>query len=150
MTDSELKSRITEDMKTAMRSKDKQRLGVIRLILSEIKRIEVDERIELDDTRIIGILDKMTKQRRESISQFEKAGRTDLVDQETFEITVIDQYLPEPLGADEVAAIINSAIEETGAESMKDMGRVMGILQPKLKGLANMSEVSGLVKARLA
>jgi uncharacterized protein YqeY len=144
-----LKERIQQDMKDSMRSGNKSRLGVIRLILAAIKQKEVDERIELDDAQVTAVLDKMTKQRRESISQFEKAGRTDLVDQEDAELTIIQEFLPEQLGEAEINALIEAAMEQTGATSIKDMGKVMGQLKPQLQGRADMSAVSALIKARL-
>ena len=145
-----LKARIQEDMKAAMRSGDKARLAAIRLIMAAIKQREVDERIELDDAQVTAVLDKMVKQRRESIEQYEKAGRTDLVDKEKAELEVIQTYLPEPLSEDEINALIDEAIAETGASSIKDMGKVMGLLKPKLAGRADMGKVSGQVKARLS
>ena len=145
-----LKARIQEDMKAAMRGGDKARLAAIRLIMAAIKQREVDERIELDDAQVTAVLDKMVKQRRESIEQYEKAGRTDLVDKEKAELEVIQTYLPEPLGEDEINALIDGAIAETGASSIKDMGKVMGLLKPKLAGRADMGKVSGQVKARLS
>ncbi len=144
-----LKQRITEDMKAAMKSGDKARLGVIRLILAAAKQVEVDERIELDDNRMLSILDKMVKQRRDSVSQYENAGRTELADQEKFEIGIIQEYLPQPLNADEIAALIDEAIAATGAASMKDMGKVMGMLKPKMQGRADMGAVSGQIKQKL-
>lgn len=144
-----LKQRILEDVKTAMRSGDKDRLGVLRLISAAIKQIEVDERIELDDEKTLAVLDKMVKQRRESIAQYENAGRQELADKEQFEIGVIQDYLPEALGEDEIKAMIDEAIAATGAESMKDMGKVIGRLKPKMQGRADMGAVSGLVKAKL-
>ena len=146
---SALKARLTDDMKTAMKAKDKERLGVIRLMLSSIKQIEVDERIELDDARIIGILDKMSKQRRESAAQYESAGREDLLAQEVFEIGIIKDYLPSALSEDEINSIIDDAIASTGASSIKDMGKVMGMIKPKLQGRADMGAVSGQIKSRL-
>ena len=145
-----LKTRIQEDMKAAMRGGDKARLAAIRLIMAAIKQREVDERIELDDTQVTAVLDKMVKQRRESIEQYEKAGRTDLVDKEKAELEVIQTYLPEPLSEDEINTLIDEAIAETGASSIKDMGKVMGLLKPKLAGRADMGKVSGQVKARLS
>ena len=136
-------------MKAAMKSGDKPRLGVIRLMLSAIKQIEVDERIELDDARIIAILDKMTKQRRESASQYEQAGRDDLLDQEVYEIGVLKDYLPAALSDQEIDNMIDDAISNTGAASIKDMGKVMGMLKPQMQGKADMSSVSGKIKARL-
>jgi len=144
-----LKERIQQDIKEAMRAKDKQRLGAIRLITAAIKQREVDERIELDDTQVIAVLDKMAKQRRESISQFEKASRDDLIAQENFELELIQSYLPEQLGEDEINALIGDALQSTGAASIKDMGKVMGQLKPKLQGRADMATVSALIKARL-
>ncbi|MBT8117434.1 MAG: GatB/YqeY domain-containing protein [Gammaproteobacteria bacterium] len=144
-----LKDRIQQDMKDAMRAKEKSRLGTIRLILAAIKQREVDERIELDDTQVIAVLDKMTKQRRESISQFEPAGRDDLVAQENAELEIIRPYLPEALGEDELNALIDAAMEATGASSIKDMGKVMGQLKPKIQGRADMGAVSALIKSRL-
>ncbi|MDH3527499.1 MAG: GatB/YqeY domain-containing protein [Gammaproteobacteria bacterium] len=144
-----LKDRIQQDMKDSMRGGNKSRLAVIRLILAAIQQKEVDERIELDDTQITAVLDKMTKQRRESISQFEKAGRNDLVDQETAELQIIQEFLPEQLGEAEINALIEAAMAQTGASSIKDMGKVMGQLKPKLQGRADMGAVSALIKARL-
>ena len=145
-----LKDRITEDMKSAMRAGDKPRLAAIRLILAAIKQREVDERKTLTDEEIVATLDRMRKQRRESIEQYEKAGRDDLAGKEAFELEVIESYLPQPLGEDEIANLISQAIEETGAASIKDMGKVMGWLKPRLAGRADMGKVSGQVKARLA
>lgn len=144
-----LKERIQQDMKDAMRAADKPRLATIRLILAAIKQIEVDERKDLDDTGITIVLDRMVKQRRESISQFEKAGRTDLVDQEAAELAIIQTYLPEPLGESELNALIDDAMAQTGASSIKDMGRVMALLKPELQGRADMGAVSAMIKARL-
>ena len=133
-----------------MRAKDKARLGVLRLMMSEFKRVEVDERVELDDTRVLAILDKMSKQRKDSLSQYEEAGRQDLADQESFELTVIAEFMPEQLSDDELAALVDEAIASAGAESMKDMGGVMGALRPKIQGRADMGAVSALVKSRLS
>ena len=144
-----LKDRIQQDVKDAMRAKDKSRLAAIRLITAAIKQREVDERIDLDDAQVMAVLDKMAKQRRESISQFEKAGRDDLIAQEVMELEIIQSYLPEQLGEDEINALIDSAMQATGATSIKDMGKVMGQLKPKLQGRADMSAVSALIKARL-
>ena len=144
-----IKDRIQQDMKDTMRAKDKARLGTIRLILAAIKQREVDERIELDDEQVIVVLDKMAKQRRESISQFEQAGRDDLIAQENFELGIIQPYLPEALGEDELNALIDAAMAATGANSIKDMGKVMGQLKPKIQGRADMSAVSALIKSRL-
>ncbi len=143
------KDRIQQDMKDAMRARDKERLGTIRLILAAIKQREVDERIELDDTQVIVVLDKMVKQRRESIAQFEKAGRDDLIATEQGELEVITAYLPAALSEDEVTQLIDAAMQATGASSIKDMGKVMGQLKPKLAGRADMGAVSAMIKARL-
>lgn len=146
---SALKQRINDDVKTAMRNKDKERLAVLRLITAAFKQKEVDERIELDDTMVLAIMDKMTKQIRDSIQQFEKAGRDDLVQKEAFELGIIQEYLPTQLTEDEIKRIITESIEATGAESAKDMGKVMGFLKPRLQGRADMGKVSGLVKQQL-
>lgn len=132
-----------------MRSKDKERLAILRLILAAFKQKEVDERIELDDTQVLAILDKLAKQHRDSISQYEQAGRDDLVEKETFELEVVQSYLPQALSEDEIKQLINEAIDSSGASSMKDMGKVMGLLKPKLQGRADMGKVSGQIKARL-
>lgn len=144
-----LKERLTQHMKDAMRAGEKPRLGVIRLILAAIKQREVDERIELDDAQITIALDKMAKQRRESIAQYTKAGRDDLVQQETFELDLIKTYLPEQLGDAEIETMIADAIASSGAVSIKDMGKVMGQLKPKLQGRADMGAVSAKIKAAL-
>lgn len=146
---SALKDQISEAVKDAMRAKDKARLGVLRIMMSEFKRVEVDERIELDDTRVLAILDKQLKQRKDSAKQFEDAGRSDLADQENFEITVIQAFMPAALSADEITALLKKAIAETSAESMKDMGKVMAIVKPQVQGRADMGEVSKLVKTLL-
>ena len=145
-----LKDRILQDVKDAMRARDKPRLATIRLITAAIKQQEVDERIELNDTQVLALLDKMCKQRRESISQFEKAARDDLIAQEESELALIQTYLPEQLGEDEITALIEAAMADTGAASIKDMGKVMGQLKPKLQGRADMGAVSALIKAKLA
>ena len=145
-----LKDRIQQDVKDAMRAKDKERLAAIRLITAAIKQREVDERIELDDEQVLLVLDKMCKQRRESISQFEKAGRDDLVAKEVSELEIIQGYLPRQLDNEEIAALIDVALAETGASSIKDMGKVMGQLKPQLQGRADMSTVSAMIKSRLA
>jgi len=145
-----LKGRIQTDVKAAMRAREKTRLGTLRLIGAAIKQREVDERVELDDSQIMAVLEKMLKQRRESIAQFEKAGRDDLVAVESAEIEVIRGYLPEPLDPAAVAALVDSVIEETGASSVRDMGKVMGNLKPRIQGRADMGQVSALVKSRLA
>lgn len=144
-----LKDQIQQDMKDAMRARDKARLATIRLILAAIKQREVDERIELDDAQVIVVLDKMAKQRRESISQFEQAERDDLIAQENTELEIIQTYLPEALGEDELNALIEAAMQATGASSIKDMGKVMGQLKPKIQGRADMGAVSALIKSRL-
>ena len=144
-----LKDRITQDVKDAMRARDKPRLATLRLITAAIKQREVDERIELDDTQVTLVLDKMVKQRRESIVQFEKAGRDDLIVIENNELEIIIPYLPEQLGEDEINTLIDAALEQTGASSIKDMGKVMGQLKPQLQGKADMGAVSALIKARL-
>ena len=144
-----LKDRITQDVKDAMRAKDKARLSTLRLITAAIKQREVDERIELDDTQVTLVLDKMVKQRRESIVQFEKAGRNDLIAIETSELEIIKPYLPEQLGDDEINTLIDSALEQTGATSVKDMGKVMGQLKSELQGRADMGAVSALIRAKL-
>jgi uncharacterized protein YqeY len=149
MTEQTLKARIQEEMKAAMRAKDKPRLGTIRLIQAEIKRIEVDERIDIDDARLLAVLDKMTKQRRDSIQQYEAAGRTELAEVEAFEITVIQDFLPTQLTEEELAELVSAAIASSGAESMKDMGKVMGVLKPQLQGRADIGEVSKKIKAQL-
>jgi len=149
MSDS-LKAQIQDAMKNAMRAKEKDRLGVIRLILAAIKQIEVDERIELDDARVLSVLDKMVKQRRESIAQFEAAGRDELAAVEKAEIVIIQDYLPEQLSETEITAIVEAALAETGASSMKDMGKVMAIIKPKTQGRADMGVVSKTIKAKLA
>jgi hypothetical protein len=149
MTDFTLKPRISEAMKTAMKAREKQRLAAIRLILAELKRIEVDERIDVDDARVLTVLDKMCKQRRDSIEQYQNAGRTELAEQEIFEISVIQDFLPAQLTATELNDMIAAAINQTGAESMKDMGKVMAILKPQLQGRADMGEVSKVIKSQL-
>lgn len=147
---SALKNELQDAMKAAMKAGEKQRLAVIRLMLSALKQIEVDERIELDDTRVIAILDKMIKQRRESISMFDKAGRDDLTKIESAEIDVIQTFLPQALSDDEIVAIINDAVGKTGAESIKDMGKVMGIVRPQVVGRGDMGAISGKIKAMLS
>ncbi|MCH8845251.1 MAG: GatB/YqeY domain-containing protein [Proteobacteria bacterium] len=149
MTVSVTKQRINDDVKAAMRSKDKDRLGVLRLIMAAFKQKEVDERIELDDAMVLAIMDKMTKQIRDSIQQFEQAGRDDLVKKEKFELEIIQEYLPTQLNEDEIKQLIAESITESGAESVKDMGKVMSILKPRLQGRADMGQVSALVKQQL-
>ena len=145
-----LKNTITEDMKTAMRAKDTARLGTVRLLLSAMKQKEVDERVVLTDADVLAIIDKMMKQRRESIAQFEKAGRNDLAEVEKAEIAVLAGYLPQQLSEAEVAAAIAAAVAEAGAAGAKDMGKVMGLLKSRLAGKTDMGKVSGLVKAKLS
>jgi len=145
-----LKQRIQDDMKAAMKAADKRRLGVIRLILAAIKQREVDERIELDDTQVLAVLDKQVKQRRDSIEQYTQAGRKDLADQERYEVGICREYLPEALTEDQVSALIDTAIADLGATSIQDMGKVMGWLKPKAQGRVDMGAVSKLVKERLA
>ncbi len=144
-----LKSRITEDMKTAMRAKETARLSTVRLLLSAMKQKEVDERVELSDADVLSIIEKMVKQRRESIAQFEKAGRTDLADAEKAEIGVLWAYLPQQLSEVEVAQAVAAAIQESGAAGVKDMGKVMGLLKSRLAGRTDMGKLSGLVKSKL-
>jgi len=150
MADSELKQRLTEDMKNAMRQKNKERLGVVRLALAAIKQREVDERIELDDTQVLAVIDKMVKQRRDSAQQYADAGRQELADQENYEIDVLQEYLPTALADDELDKLISQAITDAGASSMKEMGKVMGILRPQVQGRADMGAVSAKIKAQLA
>jgi hypothetical protein len=145
-----LKEQITADMKDAMRAKDKDRLGTIRLIQAAIKQREVDERIELGDEQVLAVLDKMVKQRRDSITQYNDAGREELAAKEEAELVVIQQYLPEALSDEEIDKLIEEAISASGAESMKDMGKVMGQLKPKVQGRADMGAVSARIKARLS
>jgi len=145
-----LRLQIQEDMKTAMKAGDKRRLGAVRLILAAVKQKEVDERKELSDADVLGVLEKMLKQRRDSISQYEQAGRTDLAEQEAFEVGVIQGYMPAALSDAEVAALIEEAIAATGAKAMADMGKVMGVVKPKIQGRADMGAVSARVKQRLA
>jgi uncharacterized protein YqeY len=149
MADSALKQQLTDEMKAAMRNKDKARLGVLRLVLAAIKQREVDERIELDDTQVLAVLDKMVKQRRDSVKQYEEAGRQELADQESFEISVLQEFLPEALSEAEIDALISAAIESTGASSMKEMGKVMGVLKPQVQGRADMGAVSARIKSQL-
>lgn len=147
---SQLKDSIQADMVKAMKAKDKERTAVLRLMMSAFKQIEVDERIELDDDRIIQIIDKMCKQRKESISQFEQANRDDLIKVEKDELVILTEYLPAALSAEEIDSFINNAITKTGANSIKEMGKVMGILKPQLQGRADMGSVSQQIKARLS
>ena len=144
-----LKAQIQSDMKTAMKAGEKARLGVIRLILAAIKQREVDERIELDDSQVLAVLDKMLKQRRDSIEQYSAAGRQDLADAERFEVDTILGYLPAALSEPEIDALVTRAIVETGAAALSDMGKVMEIMRPQVQGRADMGAVSALVKRRL-
>jgi uncharacterized protein YqeY len=146
---SPLTARINDDVKAAMKAKDKPRLGVLRLITAAIKQREVDEQITLNDEQVLAVLEKMVKQRKDSITQYEKAGRDELAQQEAFEIGIIQDYMPEQLSDAEIDALISEAISSSGAESMKDMGKVMGLLKPKLAGRADMGAVSGKIKAKL-
>ena len=145
-----LKNQVIEDMKSALKAGEKDRLKVVRLILAAIKQIEIDKRIELDDAAVLAVLDKMVKQRRDSVEQFENGNREDLAAIERAEIEVLDQYLPEQLSADELTALIDEAIAASGAESMRDMGKVMGKIKAKAAGRADMGAVSASVKERLA
>jgi len=144
-----LKERITEDMKTAMRAGEKDRLATIRLVLSAVKQIEVDERIVLDEPRMLAVLEKMAKQRKESIAEFEKGGRADLVAKETAELAIIKTYLPEQMSDAELDALIAEAIASTGAASVKDMGKVMGVVKAKAAGRADMGAVGARIKQKL-
>jgi len=146
---SETRQRILDDIKTAMKAGDKPRLGTLRLMSAAIKQIEVDERIELDELRTITVLDKMLKQRRESIAQYEKANREDLIAVEQSELVLIQEYMPAALSDDEIASVIDDAVTSSGASSIKDMGKVMGIVKPTLQGKADMSIVSQIIKQRL-
>ena len=147
---SSLKEQIVAEMKSAMKAGEKQRLATIRLILSAVKQVEVDTRTELNDQDLIGILDKMAKQRRESIEQFEQAGRNDLADKEKSELVIITDYLPQALSESEVSQLIDQAVSQTSAASMKDMGAVMAILKPQMQGRTDMSQVSKLIKIKLS
>ena len=145
-----LKAQITDDMKAAMRAKDQVRLGAIRMLQAAIQRREVDERIELDDSQVMAVIEKMIKQGRDAIKQYEDGGRPELADKEKNEIAIWEVYLPEQLGEEEITALIADAVSETGADGMKDMGKVIGFLKPKLAGRADMGKVSGQVKAALS
>ncbi len=149
MPRSELQTRINDALKTAMRAREKARVAVLRLVTAEFKRIEVDERIELDDARVLAVLDKMVKQRRDSEQQYRDADRAELADQERFEIDTIQEFLPQPLSDAELDQLVADAISQTGAESMKDMGQVMSILKPQVQGRADMADVSKRLKAKL-
>ena len=146
---SDIKNRINEAVKDAMRAKDKDRLGTLRLATAEFKKIEVDERIELDDARVLAVLDKMIKQRKDSVTQFNQGGRPDLADKEQIEINVLQEFLPAALSDAELEALIKAAIAESGAEGMKDMGKVMALLKPQVQGRADMGAVSQKLKALL-
>jgi uncharacterized protein len=145
-----LKLQISEDMKTAMRAKDSARLGAIRLLLAAIKQREVDERIELTDADVIAVIEKMLKQRRDSIAAFELAARVDLADIEKFEVAVLQTYMPKQLSDDELSQIINQVIADSGAQGAKDMGKVVSLVKPLVAGVADMGKVSGLIKMRLS
>ena len=145
-----VKQRIQDDVKAAMRGQDKERVSTLRMILAAVKQKEVDENIELDDVQTLAILDKMVKQHRDSISQFQQGGRADLVDKETRELSIVQSYLPTPLTDAEINAMLQQALQETGAKSIQDMGKVMAVLKPKVQGRADMSRVSGLVKEKLS
>ena len=150
MADSPLKLQLTEAMKDAMRAKDQPRLGTLRMALADVKRVEVDERIEPDDSRVLSIIEKMIKQRRESIRQFEGAGRTDLADIEHAEIAVLQEFMPAALSEQDIDAIITQALADTGASSAQDMGKVMAAVKPQMAGRADMGSVSQKIKARLS
>ena len=147
---STLKNQINDDVKSAMRNRDKIRLLTLRMITAGIKQREVDERIELDDAQVLAVLDKMAKQHRDSIEQYNNAGRDDLAEKERTELAVVENYMPTPLNDEEIVQLIKDAIDHSGAESMKDMGKVMGILKPQLQGRADMGNVSSQVKQQLA
>jgi uncharacterized protein YqeY len=147
---SELKARITEDMKSAMKAKDKDALKAVRMILGAIKQKEIDDRIELDDTQVLAVIQKMVKQRKDSISQFKDADRTDLVDVEEAELVIINNYMPEQLSEAEIATAVDKAIADIGASSMQDMGKLMGLLKGQLGGKADMGAVSGLIREKLS
>lgn len=145
-----IKERLSNDIKNAMRAKDQKLLTTLRLFAAAVKQVEVDKRIEVDEPGMIDILSRMTKQRKESISQYEKAGREDLVNQEQFELDILNQYLPASLSSTEIELLINEALSATKAEKMADMGKVMNYLKPQLQGRADMSQVSALIKAKLS
>ena len=145
-----LREQLNEDIKTAMKAREQDRLAALRLLLSAVKQREVDERITLDDGGVVATIEKMIKQRKDSISQYEKAARQDLADKEKYEISVLEAYMPKQMSEDEVRAVIDAAVASTGAKGPADMGKVMGLVKPQLAGRADMGKVSGLVKARLA
>jgi uncharacterized protein YqeY len=145
-----IKQRIQDDVKTAMRAQDKERVSTLRMILAAIKQKEIDENIELDDVQTLAVLDKMVKQHRDSIAQYQQGGRTDLVDKETREMSFVQSYLPSPLTDTEVRELLQQVIQETGAKSISDMGKVMSVLKPKVQGRADMGRISGLVREKLS
>jgi uncharacterized protein YqeY len=145
-----LREQLNEDIKTSMKAREQEKLDALRLLLSAVKQREVDERITLDDAGVVAVIEKMLKQRKDSISQFEKAARQDLADKEKFEVGILEAYMPKQLSAGEIDAIIDQAVASTGAASAADMGKVMAIVKPQLAGRADMGKVSGLVKAKLA
>src|ERR1700674_4715233 len=145
-----LRERLNEEMKAAMKAREQEKLGALRLLLAAVKQREVDERITLDDAGVVAVVEKMIKQRRDSISQYEKGARQDLADKEKFEISVLERYLPQQLSQAEIESIVAEAVAATGAKSAADMGKVMGVVKPKLAGRADMGKVSALVKAKLA
>ena len=145
----ELKARLQDDMKNAMRSKEKERLVVIRSVIASIKQREIDDQIELDNTQVLAVIDKLVKQRRDSVQQFRDANREDLAEKEAWEMSVLQEYLPPALSEAELEVLINEAISATGAQSMKEMGKVMGYVKPKAQGKADMSQVSALIKQKL-
>jgi uncharacterized protein YqeY len=144
-----LKERVQEDMKAAMRARDAARLSAVRLLLAAIRQREIDERVDLDDAAVLGVIEKMIKQRRESIAQYDQAGRSDLADVEKFELGVLSAYLPQQMGQDEIEQAVAAALAESGAAGLKDMGKVMALLKPRLAGRADMGKVSALVRTRL-
>ncbi len=146
---SEIKAKLNDAVKSAMRAKDKERLSTLRLATSALKQIEVDERVELDDTRVLSVIDKMVKQRKDSAEQFTQGGREDLAEKELAEIEVLKEFLPAALDSADIEALVKDAISQTGAEGMKDMGKVMGVVKPQVQGRADMGEVSKLVKSLL-
>src|SRR6202521_1267030 len=145
-----LRERLNEEMKAAMKAREQEKLGALRLLLAAVKQREVDERITLDDAGVVAVVEKMIKQRRDSISQYEKGARQDLADKEKFEMSVLERYLPQQLSQAEIESIVAEAVAATGAKSAADMGKVMGVVKPKLAGRADMGKVSALVKAKLA
>jgi uncharacterized protein YqeY len=148
--DMPLRDRVNEDMKSAMKAREQEKLGALRLLLAAVKQREVDERITLDDAQLVSVIEKMIKQRKDSISQYEKAARQDLADKEKFEISVLEAYLPQQMSQAEIDAAVAEAIASTGAKGAADMGKVMGVLKPRLAGRADIGKVSGLVKGKLS